>query len=95
MTPDQILATLATYDGLPREAMKAAREHRDEMLPRFLAHIERLATATVDTVTDVDKDACLFVFHLLGEWRDLTHTGRLPDCCAWTLSCSTSFSATA
>jgi len=70
MTPDQILATLATCDGLPREAMKAAREHRDEMLPQFLAHIERLATATVDTVTDVDKDACLFVFHLLGEWRD-------------------------
>lgn len=70
MTPDQILTTLATHDGLPREAMVAARAHRDEMLPRFLEHIERLATATVDTVTDEDRDACLFVFHLLGEWRD-------------------------
>ncbi len=70
MTPDQILNTLATHDGLPREAMMAARDHRDEMLPRFIEHVERLATATVDTVEDVDRDACLFVFHLLGEWRD-------------------------
>lgn len=70
MTPDQILTTLATHEGLPREAMMAAREHRDEMVPQFIEHIERLATATVDSVTDEDRDACLFVFHLLGEWCD-------------------------
>lgn len=70
MTPDQIFKTLATPDSLPREAMIAARACREEMLPLFIEHIERLARATDDTVTDEDRDACLFVFYLLGEWRE-------------------------
>jgi uncharacterized protein YecA (UPF0149 family) len=70
MTPDQILHAFETADGLPREAMAAARERREEMIPLFLEHIERLQRATDETLADADCTAFLFVFFLLGEWRD-------------------------
>lgn len=70
MTPDQLFAALATQDRLPREAMAAAGERRDEMIPVFLDHMERVNAATVETLTDEDRDACLFVCFLLAEWRE-------------------------
>ena len=70
MTPDQILTGLAVQEGLPREAMAAAGERRDEMIPLFLDQIDRLQRADFDTVDEADRSACLFVYYLLGEWRD-------------------------
>lgn len=49
MTPDRILHALGTANRLPREAMAAARERREEMTPLFLEQIDRLQTATDDT----------------------------------------------
>jgi hypothetical protein len=40
------------------------------MIPEFLAMIERLQRADVASVSDEDLSAFLFVFYLLGEWRD-------------------------
>lgn len=42
MTPDQIFVALSGTEGLPREAMAAAGQRRDEMIPVFLDHIEHL-----------------------------------------------------
>ena len=70
MSPDEIFAALATPEGLPREAMTAAGEHREEMIPLFLDLIERLQRDDIDTASDEDQSAFLFVFYLLGEWRD-------------------------
>jgi hypothetical protein len=70
MTPEEILDALAVPEGLPRAAMVAAGEQRDEMVPLFLARIDRLTPATVDTLDEADLSAFLFIYFLLGEWRD-------------------------
>jgi hypothetical protein len=70
MTPDQILAALAVQEGLPREAMAEAGARRDDMIPVFLEQIDRLRRTDVDTVDEADRSAFLFVYFLLGEWRD-------------------------
>jgi Protein of unknown function (DUF1186)/SEC-C motif len=70
MTPDQILAAFAVQEGLPREAMAEAGTRRDEMIPVFLEQIDRLRRMDVDTVDEADRSAFLFVYYLLGEWRD-------------------------
>ena len=70
MTPDQIFVALSGTEGLPREAMAAAGQRRDEMIPVFLDHIEHLQSAGAETVTEEDFSRFLFVFYLLGEWRD-------------------------
>jgi Protein of unknown function (DUF1186)/SEC-C motif len=70
MTPDQIFAALAVPEGLPRDAMAAAGQHRDEMIPVLLDHITRLKRSGVESVSEEDRSAFLFVFYLLGEWRD-------------------------
>lgn len=71
MTPEQILAALAVQEGLPREAMAAAGECREEMIPIFLDQIDRLQRADVDTIDEEDRASFLFVYFLLGEWRDV------------------------
>ena len=40
------------------------------MIPLFLARIDRLTPATVDTLDEADLSAFLFIYFLLGEWRD-------------------------
>jgi hypothetical protein len=70
MTPDRIFHALATDEGLPRKAMEAARENREETITLFLAHVDRLAAAEPKTAAEDDVQAGLFVFYLLGEWRD-------------------------
>ena len=70
MTPDEIFAALAASDELPREAMTAAGERREEMIPVFLDQIDRLRHARVETVSEADRSSFLFVYYLLGEWRD-------------------------
>ncbi len=70
MTPEQIFTALAETEGLPRDAMIAAGEHREEMIPVFLDLIHRLRRATPDNVAEDDLSAFLFAFFLLGEWRD-------------------------
>jgi len=70
MTPDQIIPALASQHGLPRQAMMAARDHRGDLVPHFIACLDRIAVSTVDTLTDEDRDACLFVVYLLAEWRE-------------------------
>jgi hypothetical protein len=70
MSPDEILAALAAPEGFPREAMTAAGEHREEMIPVVLDLIERLQRADLNSVSEADRAGFLFVFYLLGEWRD-------------------------
>ena len=70
MTPEQILHALTFQDELPRDAMIAAGEHREELIPLFLACTERLAKSSLDTLDEADASAFLFIYFLLGEWRD-------------------------
>lgn len=70
MTPEQIFTALAEAEGLPRDAMIAASEHREELVPVFLDLIHRLRRATPGSVAEDDLSAFLFVYFLLGEWRD-------------------------
>ena len=70
MTPEQILDALTFQDELPRDAMLAAGERREELIPLFLACTERLSKASLDTLDEADASAFLFIYFLLGEWRD-------------------------
>jgi hypothetical protein len=68
MTPEAIVGELFGSRGLPREAMRAAGERRDVMVPVFLEIVETTAT---DPMEDLEgDDLFLLVFHLLGEWRE-------------------------
>jgi hypothetical protein len=64
------MTALSERGPLPRQALEAAGRSREEMIPEFLAMIERLQRADVASVSDEDLSAFLFVFYLLGEWRD-------------------------
>ncbi len=70
MTPDQILAAFSGRDGFPREAIAAAGANREEMIPLFLAQIDRLKSDEPKAFNDADVSTFLFVYFLLGEWRD-------------------------
>ncbi len=70
MTPDEIFAALAVHEDLPRQAMAAAGERREEMMPIMLDQIDRLIAAEVDTLDARDVASFLYVYFLLGEWRD-------------------------
>ncbi len=50
--------------------MAAAGQRRDAMIPVFLDHIERLQRSEIESVAEEGRSAFLFVFYLLGEWRD-------------------------
>ena len=70
MTPDQILADFSGREDFPRDAMAAAGAIREEMIPVFLDQIDRLLSDEPEAFCDADASAFLFVYFLLGEWRD-------------------------
>lgn len=70
MTPQDIMPAFSKRGPLPLEALHAAGQNRPDMLPEFLACIERLLAANIDTASDEDMTAFLFIFFLLGEWRE-------------------------
>lgn len=68
MAADEILRQLTYASGLPRAALEAASSRRAEMVPLFLAEIERYVAASA---AERDQPTPLFfIFHLLGEWRE-------------------------
>ncbi|MGB3796531.1 MAG: DUF1186 domain-containing protein [Alteraurantiacibacter sp.] len=68
MTSTKIMAELEAHGPLPREALEAAGQSRDVMVPVFLDYIERLQSAKIADLADMD--ASIFVFFLLAEWRE-------------------------
>jgi hypothetical protein len=70
MTPEQIIGDFSRRDGFPRDALAAAGANRDAIIPIFLDQIDRLRSDEPEAFTDADVSAFLFVYFLLGEWRD-------------------------
>ena len=68
MTPAEIMAALEASGPLPREALEAAGQSRDAMVPVFLDYIGKLQTAKIDDLEGMD--AFVFIFFLLAEWRE-------------------------
>jgi hypothetical protein len=64
MEPAAIIEQLSHFDGLPREALRAATEQRAVMAPLL---IERIASCAESEAID---DLPFFAFHLLGQWRE-------------------------
>jgi hypothetical protein len=69
MTPETILSALEKQGPLPTAALCAAGQSRDDMVPVFLDYIERLQSADISELETFG--AFIFIFHLLGEWRDV------------------------
>jgi hypothetical protein len=67
MDATQILSELASIDGLPVEAIEAARADRAALVPAFLRLIEQFVAGGE---VPEEADAVFVVFHLLGEWRE-------------------------
>jgi hypothetical protein len=82
MEPEKILHELTYAEGLPTEALKAASDQRDEMLPLFVQKIETYLA--LEPAGRAKPTPLFFIFHLLGEWREkaayraLTRLLRLP-----------------
>jgi hypothetical protein len=68
MTPAEIMAALEGNGSLPREALEAAGQSRDAMVPEFLDYIGKLQSAGIDDLEGMD--AFVFIFFLLAEWRE-------------------------
>lgn len=68
MTPAEIMAALEASGPLPRDALKAAGQSRDAMVPIFLDYIGNLQSAGIDDLEGMD--AFVFIFFLLAEWRE-------------------------
>lgn len=68
MDAAEILQQLTHYERLPRAALQAASQQRTEMLPIFLAEIDRFLAADADG--RAVRNPLFFIFHLLGEWRE-------------------------
>jgi hypothetical protein len=67
MDATEILRELASIDGLPVEAIEAARADRAALVPAFLRLIEQFVAGGE---VPEEADAVFVVFHLLGEWRE-------------------------
>jgi hypothetical protein len=63
----EMLDTFADHDGVPVEAIRAARAQREVAVPAFLDVIERYLD---DDTMPHERDALFLIFHLLGEWRE-------------------------
>jgi hypothetical protein len=68
MIPAEIMAALEGNGPLPREALEAAGQSRDEMVPVFLDYIGKLQSAGINDLEDMH--AFVFRFFLLAEWRE-------------------------
>ena len=68
MTPAEIMAALEVNGPLPREALEAAGQSRDAMVPVFLDYVGRLQSAKIDDLEGMN--AFVFIFFLLAEWRE-------------------------
>jgi len=84
MDTNEILHALTDPDGpLPRAALEAAGERREEMVPIFLKEIEDYIAR--DPAEREQPSPLFFIFHLLGEWREhaayrpLARLLRCPD----------------
>ena len=72
MTPDEIIAEFgaeADQRNVPREAIAEADARRDEMIPAFIAEIERFLAIRRPTQDDLAYSPLIVIVHLLGEWR--------------------------
>jgi hypothetical protein len=67
MDATQIVRELASIDGLPTEAIEAARADRAALVPAFVRLIEQFVAGGE---VPEEVDAVFVVFHLLGEWRE-------------------------
>jgi hypothetical protein len=80
MSPHKILAALAAPKGLPRDAMAAAGELREEMIPALLDLIQRLQGADASSLSDEDQG---WAQAALGPGRDARagskHSRRATD----------------
>jgi len=68
MTPAEIMAALEANGPLPREALEAAGQSRDAMVPVFLHYVGQLQSAKIDDLEGMN--AFVFIFFLLAEWRE-------------------------
>jgi hypothetical protein len=78
----QVLRELNGRNGLPVEAIRAARANRDTMVPMFLQCIDDCLTSQG---VSSSRSSLFLIFHLLGEWREkaayrpLARLLRLPE----------------
>jgi hypothetical protein len=63
----EMLDAVGERDGVPVEAIRAARAQRETAVPAFLEAIERYLD---DDAMPHERDALFLIFHLLGEWRE-------------------------
>jgi hypothetical protein len=63
-----ILDQLGEIEHVPVDALRAASERRDEMLPHFLAAISDFLIEPTDD--EATGQRLFYIFHLLGEWRE-------------------------
>lgn len=71
-TAEDILAEFgidADHRRVPREAIAEAEARREEMIPAFIAEIERFLSIRRPGNDDVADSPLIVIVHLLGEWR--------------------------
>jgi Protein of unknown function (DUF1186)/SEC-C motif len=69
MEPAAIIDHLLHSEDLPREALRAARERRADMVPLLIEQIENYVSAD-DAAKPKGNAPLFFIFHLLGEWGE-------------------------
>lgn len=68
MRIDDIIRDLSGSDQLPEAAIRAAREQKEALVPRFIAAIEDFIVA--EDERRLEPTPLLIAFFLLGEWRE-------------------------
>lgn len=68
MEVDEILHALVEAEDLPKDALQAATAQRAEMVPLFLAAIERFLATPAKA--RAEQSALFYIFHLMGSWRE-------------------------
>lgn len=67
MAPDDIIASLARHEALPRQAIRYSLEHPDEVVPAFL---ELLEDAAEGRFLGENLEALFLIIHILAELRE-------------------------
>jgi hypothetical protein len=68
MTPNEVLKEFETSRTVPVGAIRAALDAREEMLPVFLAEIDRALHTPWEELPHADSYS--IIFYILGEWGD-------------------------